>query len=54
MEVLNLYSSYINKNIESNDVILEFEKNNIKLHKGAYNKKLTLLKGVKEETNNER
>lgn len=43
-EVINLYCKFINNEVESNKVIEMLENLNIKLHQGAYNKKLVLLK----------
>lgn len=43
-EVLKLYTKFINYEIDSKEVLNGFEKLNVKINKGAYNRKLTLLK----------
>lgn len=43
-EVLNLYSKFINNEINQENVLVCFEKNKIKVNKASYGSELTLLK----------
>lgn len=45
LEVLNVYSSYLNNNINEEEALNSLKELNINLNKGAYNRKLTLTKG---------
>lgn len=45
LEVLNVYTSYLNNNINEEEALNSLKELNIILNKGAYNRKLTLTKG---------